>query len=293
MDSQALENTTHEATVHPMRKLVAMTLTGVVLLCLTLTWILLTDNLGRGIAEGFTGPFLSAWQSLGKLGSRTWGRIASPNTARDRILELELRLCNAEIKLAETEELRQQLLQLRQLVGLQPPAGWRITIADIIARDPIRWNQGFRINRGTAHGLGLGNAVLAANTIIGRITECRRKTATVTTVAASICRISVVLAGSRQTGVLWGEGARTWRGKPRCAIHFLPKDVRVSPGELVWTSGFGNDMPGGLIIGRVAGTLGKPDCKIVDSVQAVVGVCPTAEFDSIRHVAVLSQAAGP
>ncbi len=276
-----------------MHTLVSRIIAAVTMLCVALLWMVSPRGLGRSAAAGFSAPFLVAWRTVRDETALTWRWVASAHEAPARVRELELRLRQTEIQLAETQELRAQVASLRRLVGLKAPHGWRVVVAEVVARDPLTWKRGFRINRGSAHGLALGNAVLAGNTLIGRITECQTRGAAVTTVASQACRVSVVLAGSRETGILWGQGTQSWRGVPRCAIHFLPKEIRASSGELVWTSGIGYEMPGGLVVGRVAGAPGKPEMKIIDATHAEVAVIPLADFDAIRYVVVLCRSDDP
>lgn len=207
--------------------------------------------------------------------------------------ELLNQLHEAELTLAQVAQLKEELRELREFYHMNPPRGWRIVPAEILSRDPLTWNRGFLINRGSEHGLRVGNGVLSGERIIGRITECHGQSATVTTVAAQGCRISVTIEAEGITGLLWGEGVTSWRGAPRCAVHFLPCDIEIHAGDLVWTSGLSDSIPGGLIVGRVRDADGVPELAIVDSSYAKVQVEPLAEFDAVRYVGVICEERNP
>jgi rod shape-determining protein MreC len=254
---------------------------------LAIVW-LFAQQRGRAGATAFLGPFLHAWQKIDDAASGAaaavlpWKR--SP-AAKTRDLEAQVRL--AEIKLAETDTLRREYAELRQLAQLPPIPEWKVVIADVIARDPVTWNRGFRIGRGQAHGVRTGCAVLAGPFVIGRITECGELSSTVTTVASQACRIGVVLARGQETGVLRGLGAQQWRSKPDCIVDFLPKETVATPGDTVWTSGLGGTVPGGLVVGKVIAAPDGQAVEVIDGAHARVSVVPSADFGRLHLVAVV------
>ena len=245
---------------------------------------------GRAGATAFAGPFLYAWQRIDRAVSTAFRTVVpwehGPG-ARARDTEARLRLC--EIRLAETDLLRHQNAELRQLQNLPPFPGWHVVVAEVISRDPVTWNRGFRIGCGRAQGVTTGDAVLAGPFVIGRVTECSEQTAAVTTVAAQACRLGVVLGKAKYTGVLSGRGAQKWRQQPDCIVDFLPKETTAEPGDTVYTSGLGGNVPAGLVVGRLALTQDAP-VRIIDSAHARATVVPNASFGRLSFVAVVCRA---
>lgn len=241
----------------------------------------------RGVASGMTTPFTRIWgafaERLGTSAAAWAGR--GPGGERRR---LQAEVARLRLAAAEEEELRRQNRELRAYYGLPPRRGWRVVVADVVARDPATWNRGFRINRGANDGIAPGCVVLAGTSVVGRVTDVQSGSATVLTIGARACRLSVVLEGSRNTGILEGNGVGRWQENPLCTVTLLPRDTAVEAGELVWTSGLGGSVPGGLVVGRV---VPRPDehgpvLEVVDGVYGRVWVAPAASFGRLGFVAV-------
>ena len=238
------------------------------------------------VAAGVTGPFAQFCNRVGGTISDLF-RSLIPGTrgpaAEARRLAAKLR--EAEAKLAEVDAVRRENNQLRLAQALPERPGWRAVVADVVARDPVTWNRGFRIGRGTDHGVAVGSVVLNGRYVIGRVSHATKASATVDTIGAPACKLSVILADSGSVGVLWGKSREQWRGPPECTVNFLPKDVQAADGELIITSGLGGTVPHGLVVGRVSGTV-----TIHEGTHASVPLLPTASFRRMGIVTVLAPA---
>ena len=275
-----------------MRALLLKSALIATIVALLVLW-LFAETSGRAGAVAFVSPFLSGWQKIETAVRQSacavwpWGRSSA---AKIRDLEAQLRL--ARIQLAQVDDLRRENTELRQLANLPPIPDWEVVFADVIARDPVVWNQGFRIGRGRRHGVMPGCAVLSGPFLIGRVTECGKNSATVTTLASQACRLGVVLERGKETGVLRGRGDRSEHAAPECLVDYLPKETVADPGDMVWTSGLGRSLPGGLIVGRVADD-GRTAVEIVDGAYVRVRVTPLAQFGHLRVVAVICAKPAP
>lgn len=271
-----------------MRQIVSNT--ACVLLALVLLGIWLSaafDAPVQGVAAGLTSPFTRSWDGLTE---RILMGVSSIFGAgpQKRIRELEAEVKRLRIAALQRDDLRRQNQDLRAYYGLPRRSGWRPLIAEVIARDPVTWTRGFRISRGSNDGVHPGAVVLAGDYVIGRVTRVDPGSSSVTTVAAKGCRLGVRLEQSGATGILEGAGRDRWREAPACVIDFLPKDVAISAGELVWTSGLGGSVPGGLIVGRItaAKDTDGADMEVVEGAHVRCRMVPLADFDRIRFVAI-------
>jgi rod shape-determining protein MreC len=271
-----------------VRKLLLKSTLVATVAALVILW-LFAQQAGRAGAGAFVGAFLQGEKKLEEA-ARLGLSVVSPWTRGPgaRIRDLEARLRSAEIRLAAGANLRRENAELRKLLNLPPIPGWNVIFADVIARDPLSWDRGFRIGRGRLHGIVPGSIVLAGPFVIGRVVECGERNAMVATVASRACRFGVVLERGRETGVLQGIGTRIQHAAPACVVEFLPKETVADPGDVVWTSGLGRSIPGGLVVGRVANRAGgKPAVEIIDGAYARVRIVPSADFDHLRVVAVV------
>lgn len=262
----------------------------VVLLALVLLGVWLTSagrDLARGVASGMTTPFSRLWSGLAErlsTSAATWvGRGPS-----ERLRQAQAEVARLRLASAEAEDLRRQNRDLRSYYGLPARKGWRVVLAEVVARDPATWNRGFRIDRGSNDGVTPGCAVMADAYVIGRVTDVQAGSSTVLTVAARGCRMSVVLEGSKSTGILEGAGVGRWLQAPECQVDFLMRGTQVGVGELVWTSGLGGGVPGGLVVGRVVPRVDEdaPVLELVEGAHGRVQVAPLAAFGRLEFVAV-------
>lgn len=244
-------------------------------------------GLARGVASGVLTPFASLWSGLTERIGTNASALTGLGDASERLREARLEAARLRLAAAEAEDLRRQNQDLRAYYGLPARQGWRVVLAEVTLRDPATWNRGFRINRGSHDGVVPGCAVMADAAVIGRISEVQAGSATVLTVGARGCRLSVVLETSKSTGILEGTGVGRWLQTPRCQVDYLPRDTAVEAGELVWTSGLGGGVPGGLVVGRVATRPGAERVlEWVDGAHGRLAVAPTAPFGRLLFVAV-------
>ncbi len=207
---------------------------------------------------------------------------------RQRMEALQEQVYQLQTELAVAEEAVEENRQLRELLDLEPMAGWERLPALVIARDPISWNRRFRINRGRADGVELGNLILVGDQAAGRVVEAGANTALVATLTDPECRLSVRLRDNQTTGALIGGGeAGLARGKIAARIDFLPRDASYKEGEIVETSGLSDLVPGGMKVGEVVPWEDQQVAEIVDSAFARLRVAPSAELTDFRVVAVL------
>ena len=267
-----------------MRRLATRAIPAIVIIGILLGWTPRGRQAGQTAAGGMTRPFIEVWNRLagGAMGLiRTVLPSAKSPVAEARDLAAKLR--EAEAKLAETDALRRENNQLRLAQALPRRQGWRAVVAEVIARDPVTWNRGFRIGRGTENGVVVGSVVLNGRYVLGRVAHAGKASATVDTIGTPGCKLSVVLTDSGSVGVLWGKSREQWRGPPECTVNFLPKDVQAAEGELVVTSGLGGTVPDGLLVGRASSAP-----KIREGTHASVAILPAASFRRVSFVTVLS-----
>jgi rod shape-determining protein MreC len=266
-----------------MRRLVTRTIPVAIIVGLLLAWTPRARQQGQLVAGGMTRPLIEAWNRLtATVGSLFGGLVPGRKSAAAEARDLAAKLREAEAKLAETDALRRENNQLRLQLALPKRPGWRGVVAEVIARDPVTWNRGFRIGRGTDDGIVVGGVVLSGRYVLGRVSAAGKASALVETVGTPGCKLSVVLTDSGSVGVLWGRSRQQWRGPPECTINYLPKDVSAAKDELVVTSGLGGTVPDGLVVGRVSGPV-----KIEEGTHASVRILPAASFRRVNFVTVL------
>lgn len=248
------------------------------------------SNFGKRLAAGASSPFSGILQTVCRNASNAWNAIRGEEEETlkaDRILLEEL-LANKR----STEDILAENKQLRSMLNLPVPAGWKPVYAELSMRDPAAWTREFRISRGENDGVKVGNPVLMGHVLVGRVVETFNETARVATIASPECRLSVFIqntAGVSYPGVFSGFSGMASGSRLECRIDFLPKDAQLQAGDLVITSGIGGQIPYGIPVGNLEmDAMGR--CPvIIDNARATSLVTPYADVNNVKTVVVFTR----
>ncbi|MEE1200705.1 MAG: rod shape-determining protein MreC [Christensenellales bacterium] len=159
-------------------------------------------------------------------------------------LQQSLELDAAEEALMENERLKELLNAQSSYESLSP------VYAKVIARDPGQWFYTFSINRGEAHGISTGMAVVNEDGLVGRIYECGLNYAKVLSIIDSRSGLSCIVQRTRDNCIMRGGVADT-DDEALCSVNYLPNLNNIVPGDIVVTSGTDELYPKGITIGTI------------------------------------------
>ncbi|MDY6347711.1 MAG: rod shape-determining protein MreC [Bacteroidales bacterium] len=122
-----------------------------------------------------------------------------------------------------------------------------ISSAHIIFRTTDKAFNYMIIDKGEKDGVSRDMAVLSPTGVAGVVTDVSRNFATVRPILHPESRISAVVQPARQNGtVVWGDN------DPRVAyLEDIPQHSEINIGDSVFTNGYSNIFPAGLLIGTV------------------------------------------
>lgn len=123
-------------------------------------------------------------------------------------------------------------------------AGREVLVSRIIGRTPQTFSENLIIDRGTDDSLKVGQAVLSNGYLIGTISRVDGATSEVHLITNHDSLIPAILSTSRESGLVQG-------GLEGLSLTEIPVDSTVAVGDKVITSGLGNDLPAGILIGDV------------------------------------------
>ena len=132
------------------------------------------------------------------------------------------------------------------------------------------------IDAGEIDGIKIGQAVLTPKGVIGKTIETGEKASIVQLITDSNYRVSVRILPSGATGILQMLKGNT------AQIREVQKNVNISIGDKVVTSGFSDIYPAGLPIGRVEGVY-----EDRGSFQKVVNVTLPNDMSAFQYVFVI------
>jgi rod shape-determining protein MreC len=185
-----------------------------------------------------------------------------------------LRLRTENAALAETA---QENARLRAAVGLKQSAKLSTVAAEVISRKESTWFDTATIDRGRRAGVGKGWAVITTGwRLVGQVLDTDIFTSRMIALTDSNSAVGAMVQRSRCNGILQGQGGDF------LTLSYLPKDADVKVGEIVISSGMGQMIPKGLVIGRVVKVVHN---RVLGSTTALVR--PSIRFDQIEQVFVV------
>lgn len=240
-----------------LRVLLGSTFFLILLLLALGTYIAVRQSAMR-ISADYYFPFLKAVHGM-------------ENAAADQalLMQSKTKLANAMQKLMKENvmlgagqivaaDLKKENAELRAMLSLGRKHAFRPVFAEVLSRDPMTWQEKFRIDKGSRDGIEPGNLVVTPVysvqrdmppfAVIGKVKSVSGHEAWISTILSHDFRLSVSLPESKGSGIL--EGARDISGM-HAALKFLPLNADPVEGRLVYTNAFSGHHPPGLPVGRI------------------------------------------
>ena len=169
--------------------------------------------------------------------------------AENEQLKKELAQLEADIRQAEYD--REENRLLRELLNLtEQRRDLTFESALIVERDASNWASLLTVNKGTFHGIAVGDCVIDQyGNLVGVVSQAGLNWATVRTLLDSETGIGARVFRSGQNAVAQGDFALM--NEKRLSLGYLSTDSDVMSGDLIVTSGLGDYLPSGLVIGYV------------------------------------------
>lgn len=118
-------------------------------------------------------------------------------------------------------------------------------VARIIGRSHQMFNQTLFIDAGKNRGIKEGSLVTGNSGVIGRISQVGENQSRLILVTDANSRIPILASKARVRGILAGNNSSTMD------ILYLQKNHSIKQGDWIFTSGDGDTLPSGLLIGVV------------------------------------------
>lgn len=175
-----------------------------------------------------------------------------------------------------------ELQRLRELYQLdQDYLEYEKVAARVIANDSGDWFQVFRINKGSADGIQVGNNVLAGGGLVGIVTDTGANYATVRSIIDDSSRVSAMALQSGDTCLVGGDLTLYKEGRLR--ISNIQKSDDVKNGDRIVTSNISSAFLPGILIGYAA------DITVDGNQLTRSGyLIPVAEFNTLQEVLIIT-----
>lgn len=169
----------------------------------------------------------------------------------------------------ENQLLKQRYVQLSKLpiATTSPKSPYELKEIRVFSSYPLNVRRTLTLAAGSDDGIRVNMPVtVASHTLIGRVTEVSRHYSVVQTIYDPEWSMPVAIAEDSKPGLFVGG--------PAPEVQMVEKEGRVSPGDLIVSSG--DRFPFGLFVGRVKGVSGNPS-------EAFQNVVVDFEYDLARQ----------
>ena len=139
----------------------------------------------------------------------------------------------------------QENKELRRVLNFVTSKSSNFKVAKIIGRTNQVFNQKLFLDAGKNREIAEGSIVTGDRGVIGRVSEVGEERARLILVTDAVSRIPIITSKTRVRGILAGNGSGIME------ILYLPKNHAITEGDWIFTSGDGDTLPPGLLVGVV------------------------------------------
>lgn len=140
--------------------------------------------------------------------------------------------------------------RLRELLNYREQTEYPLESVVFVGKELTGIQNSLTIDAGSNQGVEVGMPVVSADGLVGRVILTTGQYAQVMPFFNSLFKVSARIQGIRAYGVV------SWEGKSlsRLIMKYVPQTIPVDSGRVIETSGYSNQFPPGIPIGRVTGT---------------------------------------
>ncbi len=190
--------------------------------------------------------------------------------------DLRAKLADAVTRVSMLEEAARENIRLRSILGFEPPTGYTLLPAEVIAVSGVKIPTSAVLNRGYKDGVVTGLPIINEEGLIGKVISVTDYYSTVQLLTDPANRVAVRVAESREMGIAKYVMSRG------LIVDNIPVRGDVKPGDQILTSGLGGLYPPGLKVGTVIAV----DHSETDPFSQV-RLAPAADFNSLDELFVL------
>ena len=154
-------------------------------------------------------------------------------------------------ELSTLRSIKKENQELRKLLNYKNDSEFTLIPVRIIFKNLNGINNTFAIDAGTLKGIKIGMPLVTSDGLIGKIILTSNSYSQVMPYFNNLFRVSARIQETRSTGIVSWEK----KNQTELVMDFVPKTISIDSGFVIETSGFGNDLPSGIPIGRITKTI--------------------------------------
>lgn len=224
---------------------------AVAVLLSVMTYFSTTSAALPNLAGIVVSPFRSVSAAVTEAFGRWTGYFTEVDALREENRQLKLQIAGMEETVRQATFDREENAHLREVAELREQRrDLHLESARVLVQDSSNWYSQLTINKGTAHDLTVGDAVITEEGyLLGVVTEAGSNWATVRTILDSESSIGALVFRSGGSALAQGNFSLMSEGCLR--LGYLGAEPDVVAGDLIVTSGLGGYYPSQLVIGYV------------------------------------------
>ncbi len=261
-------------------------LAGLTVLCIVLIGVtMVTDQWLEPLRTGVGYVLIPIQSGVNKVGVAIYEQLSDYGQLKGAIEENRRLQTEIDRLTEENNRLSSQqfeLQRLRELYALdQEYMQYQKTAARVIANDSGDWFQVFRVNKGSADGIQVGNNVLAGGGLAGIVTDVGAHYATVRSIIDDSSRVSAMALQSTDTCIVAGDLTLYKDGRLR--ITGIRKGGDIKEGDRIVTSNISSRFLPGILVGYAV------DISIDSNQLTSSGyLVPAAQFSNLQEVLIIT-----
>ena len=229
-------------------------------------------------------PLQKVTSALSGGAASVWEKYTSIDDVMDRNEQLE----------AENAELRQQMVDYdrikaendayKALANIQEKNSNATYVSGfVIGRDPLDEFGGFTLDKGTADGVAVNNAVISdRGYLLGMVVEADPTSCKVMTILHPSFNAAGVISRTRENGII--TGSADYAADGQCVLTNLDRATEARKGDQVITTGLGGVFPANLLVGTVQEVVPEQSGKSSSAV-----ILPGADPRTVKHVFIVTE----
>ncbi len=164
--------------------------------------------------------------------------------------QLKVKIAQYENVEEEIKVLQDENQRLKELLNFTDITNeYDYVTGTVIGKSQGIWFSEFTVNAGRNDGVEENMAVVNAGGLVGCVSSVSASTCKITTIIDSASDISVMVERTRDYGFVRGTLAVS--SKDMLELYYLPSGYDLVPGDLVVTSGIGDEFPKNITVGKV------------------------------------------
>ncbi len=241
-----------------------------------------SGNALENITISCTAPFQWVFTQAARSVRNVWEiYFVSVQAARENAV-LHSRIRQAENIQNQNKELSFENQRLKRLLDFSLSVSGNYVAARVVGRDPSPWFQTITIDRGREHGVHKQAPVVVAEGIVGRVIAAGSHFSKVMLITDRSSAVDALVQESRVRGMVHGAN------EDQCAFIYALRKDRVSPGQVVVSSGLDQIFPKGLAIGRIQ-DVKREQSNLFQEITIETSV----DFDRLEEVLVMQKTSQP